>query len=169
MKIRKLFVAVLFFSSFFSGTNFFVSANSVSSVELTNILTVPDTLIQNNNQLEVDRVETFTNEEIIAYLKSIGELPPEFQLDTRLRANGVNKIIWYKGYLNYDLYLTKDIINKINSSNTTLGLSILGFMIGGPVAAVIFPVIKIWVTSGMTPHGKVFVVRGGTRQYWYYQ
>lgn len=92
------------------------------------------------------------------------------QIATKNSRAGVTKIVWHSGFLNFDLYLSKDMKSVLSSM--TVG-GIIGYLVGFlPLETsgnVIAESLKRLLPNSTNQYGSVYVFKNGSYRYNYHQ
>ena len=113
-----------------------------------------------------------SEQQMIDYLDSQEiDVPDTLRMSAMSRAAGHFAIVWhgpvYKG--NVDLFLPKSWLNNMAKGAFGGIHAYLGTLLPGGGWTTALGAISGIISAGNFKHGRVFVIRGFTYQYWYYQ
>lgn len=94
-----------------------------------------------------------------------------YSTQSRTGNRGVTKIVWRKGVLNFNLYLSAGAKTTISKMSTGAATGFLGsFLPGKPVVGAVSGALGALLPSSKTySRGSVYIFRNGSYRYSYYQ
>lgn len=98
------------------------------------------------------------------------DYPKLYTAQSRAGTRGVTKIVWLKGYSNFNLYLSASAKTAISTMSVGAATGFLGsFIPGGHVVGTVVGTVTSLLTGKVYSRGSVYVFRNGAYRYSYLQ